>query len=464
MRYRHRKPEFITNVLPGFRFETPLYIKYLWFPFLVFVLVLLTNSIAVSDTAGPDIHRHATLDDLVAHARNYNPDIQTAKEAWHATRQNLGIASAYPDPQLMITYFPEPIETRLGPQDWNANLVQTIPFPGKLSKAGEIAQTELKLAGMALSKTIRDIVERIHKATIELNYLRRSLSILEDEMALFATVVETTENAYSQDRTAFVNVVKAQTRLSKLRKERLILYDLEIAQTTSLNRLMGRPVDAPIGKLMLKRFSSATMELEKMVEAAISSQEDIRMADLEIEKKAAGVDLARYGRLPDFKLGLFYAGIGSPDVAVPPPDAGDDALGIQLGVTLPLWSGKNNSRIQRAQAEMAAARTQKSVHTDNLRTRIRTLYFRMKNTEQVLNLYRESLLPKAETAIEASENWYLDDKLNFSDFIESQSLWYDFKQALMRTEANYQKDLAVLQRLIGPPLEDAANDMVNDMR
>ena len=55
-----------------------------------------------------------------------------------------------PDPQLTATYFPEPLQTRLGPQDWNVSFSQKIPFPGKLSKAGEVVRTEAQIARLRL--------------------------------------------------------------------------------------------------------------------------------------------------------------------------------------------------------------------------------------------------------------------------------------------------------------------------
>ena len=64
--------------------------------------------------------------------------------------ENYRVTTGYPDPQLMVTWFPEPIETRLGPQDWNAQISQMIPFPGKLSKAGELVAAEARIARLKL--------------------------------------------------------------------------------------------------------------------------------------------------------------------------------------------------------------------------------------------------------------------------------------------------------------------------
>ena len=75
-----------------------------------------------------------TVADLVTYAYLNNPSILSAKEAWKATVEKYRLKTGYPDPQLSMTYFPAPIETRLGPQDWNLTISQKIPFPGSMKR------------------------------------------------------------------------------------------------------------------------------------------------------------------------------------------------------------------------------------------------------------------------------------------------------------------------------------------
>ena len=81
------------------------------------------------------------IGDLLRYAYENNPSILAARQGWKATLENYRVATGYPDPQIMVTYFPEPIQTRLGPQDWNASISQIIPFPGKLRTASVLIPT-----------------------------------------------------------------------------------------------------------------------------------------------------------------------------------------------------------------------------------------------------------------------------------------------------------------------------------
>ncbi len=407
-----------------------------------------TVALDISDLEA-HIQSQIGIESLIAYASRKNPDIQAARALLLAKKETYHIDTAYPDPQLMVTYYPEPIETRLGPQDWNANLTQAIPYPGKLSTAGAMAKADIQIATLHLAKTIHDNALAIREAVIELVYIRNAIDILNEEAHLFNTVSKTTENVYAQDRAALVDVLRSQSRLSKLHQKTVLLKDLETSQSTRLNRLLGRLSDASIGTLSAFDSILPASDLDELYQLAVAHQEDILKANVEIAKRTNGVALARYGRLPDFKLGLFYAGVGTPDVRMPPSDAGDDAVGIQFGLTLPLWSKKNNSRIQKAQADVAVAKAAKTARVDDIMTRVRSTYYRIKNTQRTLEIYEDELLPQAQAAIDATETWFMDRKLRFSDFIDAQSLWYDAKLDLARIQADYQKDVARLLRLIG---------------
>ena len=113
-----------------------------------------------------------SIGDLVRYAYENNPSILEARESWNATIERFRLEKGYPDPRLTVTYFPEPIETRLGPQDWNATISQKIPFPGKLTKTGEIAKFDAEIARIKLDQAVRDVIVDIRESVSELSYVR----------------------------------------------------------------------------------------------------------------------------------------------------------------------------------------------------------------------------------------------------------------------------------------------------
>jgi cobalt-zinc-cadmium efflux system outer membrane protein len=392
------------------------------------------------------------LSDLVAQAYSHNPSIAQAREAWRATVENYRVTTGYPDPQLMVTWFPEPIETRLGPQDWNAQFSQMIPFPGKLSKAGELVDADARMARLKLDMAVKETVLAVRESYYELGYIRQARTVTGQNTSLLAHLRKIVETAHADNRATMTDVVKAQSQSGQLQYDALLLEELEQTEITRLNGLLNRAPDAAVGELETPVLVPLTADVDTIYGLAEANQEEILMAQVGIDKGDTKVSLARFQNMPDFKVGLFYAAIGQPDVAMPPEDAGRDAIGLQAGISIPLWFGRNNSRVDKAMAEKSAARAEKVVRVNAVRTKIRTLYFKARNAQRVINLYASDLVPRAARAMETAEVWYREGQSSFTDFIETQSVWYNFQLALARAKADYGINLAKLERMAGTRL------------
>ncbi|WP_035802882.1 TolC family protein [Deferrisoma camini] len=390
--------------------------------------------------------------DLVTYAYQTNPKIAAARQKWKSVVERYRVSTAYPDPQVMVTYFPEPIETRLGPQDWNAVLSQMIPFPGKLSKAGEVVEADARIARLELDKTVRDVIVALRESVHELLYIRRAKQVVAANRELLDHMRKVAETAHAGDRATFVDVAKAQSQRAQLEYDALLLEELEATERARLNALLNRAPGAELGPLPEIPFQPLAYSLDEIHELAAKRQEEIRIAEARVAKARAKLDLARYENRPDFKVGLFYAGVGEPDVANEPDDAGRDALGVQFGMTIPLWLGKNAGRTAAARAEIERARALKVARINDTDAAIRSVYFRLKNAERLVTLYRDELLPQAAQSLDVAETWFQEGEGSFSDFVETQSVYYNFQLSLARAEADYGKFLARLERLTATSL------------
>jgi cobalt-zinc-cadmium efflux system outer membrane protein len=393
-----------------------------------------------------------TVADLVSYAYRTNPSILSAKEAWKATVEKYRLAAGYPDPQFTATYFPEPIETRLGPQDWNMNLSQVIPFPGKLSKAGEVVQVEARIAKLDLDKAVRDVTVSIRESFYEFMYIRKAKLVTGENIQLLNHLRKIAETTYADDRATFFDVVKAQAQTGQLRYDAILLDELEMTEQTRLNGLLDRDPDAEFGRLEAGTLQSLAYSVQEIYRLAEDHQEEIQIAKTQVEKAETKVDLARYQNLPDFKVGVTYSAIGKPDVSNPPSDEGRNAYGVQFGLTVPLWFGKNKSRVGRARAEMEKAKAMTSLRINETQTKIRELFFRLENARRIMELYGKELLPQAAKSMEIAETWFRQGESSFSDFIETQAVWYNFQLAYARARADYGKYLARLEGLVGQNL------------
>ena len=410
----------------------------------------------VADQNVDDLESNVTLNRLIEHAIQSNTKIVEARETWKATIEGRRVATGLPDPQFMVTYYPEPIETRNGPQDWNATLSQAVPYPGKLIKAGQIVDKDSEVARLNLDKTIRDTATNVRIAFYELSYIREAQKVAAKNMKLIAHLRKVGETVYAKDQAALIDIVKAQSQEGQLQYDILLLNELEMTEVTNINSLLNRPPQADIGRLVLPAVKPPVYKLSELYDLAKLNQEEIKMMDSLVNKAEIKVGLAKDQRLPDFKVGVFYAEIGSPDDEPKPKDASDDAYGLQFGFTVPIWFGKNKSRINQALAEKSRAIAAKESQINDTHSNIHSIYFRLQNALRLITLYEDNLLPQAARSMEMAETLFREKQTGFSDFIEAQSTWYNFNLAVARATADYGKYLARLEKLIGHSITERA--------
>jgi outer membrane protein TolC len=251
-------------------------------------------------------------------------------------------------------------------------------------------------------------------------------------------------------------VVRAQSQTGQVRYDALLLEELEHAEIARLNALLDREPGAPVGNLEEEPVSPLLFGLEEIYTMAESHREEILLAEVMIEKASAGVELARNENRPEFKAGVLYSSIGDPDVASPPPNAGEDAFGVQFGVSIPLWLEKNRGRTARAHARLNEARADHKNQINDTKASIRRLYFQLSTAERTLRLYEDELLPQAAKSLTIAETWFREGQSSFSDFVEAQAVWYNFSLAVARARADYGKNLARLEKAVGRSLTHPA--------
>ncbi|ACN13171.1 putative metal ion efflux outer membrane family protein [Desulforapulum autotrophicum HRM2] len=424
------------------------------------------SSSAAEKESLPDIEKRLSgdteLSDLLTYAYLSNPSIVSSKKSWQIFIENYRIGKSYPDPQLMTTYFPSPIETRLGPQDWNLTLSQAFPFPGTLGLKGELLESDVQISKLKLDKTVKDIVTAVSSSFYELVYIQKAVEIAMANQKLNQELIQISQNAYAKDRALFYDVSKAQAQTAQIQYDLLLLDELESTEKTNLNTLLNRSPDAKIGRAKGLPTGDVVYSLDEIYNLAMLHQEDILIADETVKRSSASIRLTRFENLPSFKLGLFYAGIGDPDLANPPRDAGDDALGIQFGMNLPLWFSRNDSQKQKALAVKEMATADRAAMVNTTKARISRLWFRLQNSKRLIVLYEKELIPQGLTSIQTAETWFREGEAGFADFLELQATAYNFQLSLERAKADYGKALVQLEQLAGVILDRKKNTPLGD--
>jgi outer membrane protein TolC len=236
----------------------------------------------------------------------------------------------------------------------------------------------------------------------------------------------------------------------------LLLEEQETVERIRLNSLLGRAPETAVGPLTLPLVLPLAHSLEEILIYAGQGNAEIALARAAREKAEGEITSIRYRNLPELNLGVFVETIEEGAPGVMDAQTGTKAVGVTVGLTLPIWPAKiaGRSAVARAAAEQAAAELAARINETG--AAVSRQYFRLRNAERLISLYAEELIPRAAKDVETAETWFRNGRSSLSDLTETHSVWYNFQLALARAKADHGQYLAALEGLTGRSLTGAA--------
>ncbi len=395
---------------------------------------------AAADPFGTNLTLQAALD----YGLENNPQLQAAYHQWQGAVYNITVQKALPDPMLTYGYYFESVETKVGPQEQSFGLQQKFPGFGKLSAMKSIASDMADGAQQRYQREKLNLQFSIAQAYAELHYLHRGIEITQDRIQLIQDLEQVARTRYSAGA-SMASVLQAQVELGRLEDKLNSLKDMQHPRDAKLNALLNRPANAPLPISSTLPYRAVDpSRLEKNV--AHTSPELLELA-FKVEQGNHQLLLAKRQRLPDFTLGVMYIDTG--ETSGPVADSGKNPVIGTFGISLPVWFGKNHARIASAANLKNAARLMLENRAQTLEAELQQALFKLRNADRKINLYKESLIPKANQSLEVNRQGYEAGKMEFINLIDAERMLLEFELAHERALADHLIARAELGKLTG---------------
>ena len=390
------------------------------------------------------------LSDLITLAFNNNPSITIARSNWQAAVDEYPQATSWPDPSADFKWF-------LDSGNYEAQLMQMIPNPRQTSIKGSLALSWSEIARLNYEKTVRDVIVDVMRSYYELGYLERAAQIARENNELFAQVVEVANLDYAQGAIGASEKAVAESRLAQSSYELLLLQEQLYTEQANMRSLLGVSPEDHIGTADLPSADPVDLDLEQIRTQTRENRLELLMAGISVDTASDNVSLAQALASPDFSLGVMYesmagAPMGIDEMGDPLPSSRENNVALMFGITIPIWGGKNSSRIAQAEAQLDAVEADQARQVNQAMASADRIYYQIQNLSRLIELYQGTLIPQASQAVNLAQTWYESGESSFNDLIESRLVLGDFQLAGARAQADYLIALAELQRLTGVPV------------
>jgi cobalt-zinc-cadmium efflux system outer membrane protein len=418
------------------------------FSIILFVALILSPYLSASTET---MKAEVKLDEIVKEALEKNPLLRAAYQEWQAVLERVPQAKSLPDPMVSYSRFGSSIETRLGPQRNKISLSQSIPFFGKLSLKGKIAERGASVLKEQYNRARAEVILEVKISYYTLYWLDNVIQISQEEKEVLKRLARIAQKKYETGQANQQDVLKAQLEMSKVEDKILGLNQARKAAASELNALLDRSPDSPVGMAKEPEIYPFGEDVETLYQLAEKERPEMRKARRIIEMNEESLKLAKKNYYPDFKIMFDYVDIGGGTTGQ--IEDGRDSWMGSVGINIPIWRGKLHAAEAEAALHLKASQEKYAEVKNETLSRVRTLHFEAETAKDQISLYKYSLLPQAEQAFKASEVSYLAGKVDFLNLLDSERMVLMVKTGYHKAISDYGRSLARLERAVGKELK-----------
>ncbi len=384
-----------------------------------------------------------SVEQLVVEVQARNPSLQAASAAWRAATERYPQAVSLDEPMFEYMIGPQGVGRDNG-GGWMVQASQKIPWAGKRALRGSAASAEAD----AMKGDIGDVRLRLSEAARTAFYdyylARREMDVNASTRRLLTQFREIALNKYQVNQTTQQDVLQADVELATLERRRTELTRDERVAVARINTLLHRAVDHPLPPPPTKPAVADSLPSAESLQQAAESRPDLFAMQARIRTEQANLALAGKEYYPDVNLVAKYDGFMPEDMR--------PQVGMEFNV--PLQRGRRSAAMREASERLLQRRAEYQERLDQVRFEVQTAFDRAVQSEQVIRLFEEKILPATQRSVESAQSSYTSGKLDFLRLIDAERQVYTQQEMYYQAIADHHRRLAELERVVGGSLTE----------
>jgi len=328
---------------------------------------------------------------------------------------------------------------------------QRVPWFGKLRTRAEVAEAETEIARAQLAAVELATIEKVKRTYYELYFVQRALDITQADRELLLSLTKIAESKYRTGKVSQQDVLRAELEVSDLDNQLIRLRQRLDSGQARLARLIHVSPETPLRSMEKLPAGQIPGDLNWLYRQAIATRPELQAQLAAIERDWRAVELAALDYHPDVTLGASW--IDTTNAGLSAVANGRDAFLLGASVNLPIYRKRLDAGVREAEARaVSSVRVYDSLR-DQTQEEIKDLFVQANSQRDLLALFREDIIPKAEQTLKVSIPAYQVEQIDFLQLIDNWRQLLRFQIAYERLEAELRQTLATLERTLGgqPP-------------
>jgi outer membrane protein TolC len=391
-----------------------------------------------------------TLADVYGLAAERNPRIAAAAAAADASATIVTSAGLPPDPvfqvgamNLRLPGLEADMEASMAP---SIQLMQMVPFPGKLGLSERIARGTSEMSRANADEIAWTIRADVAIAFYDLYAADRQLEVMERTLRLLEDLESVARSMYGAGTGRQSDVLRANVEIARMEAEIARMAAMREVAAARLTGLLVLPPDTTLPSPILPELPAHVPERDTLRSWAEETRPIVHRARTAVERADAARDLARKELWPDLALGVQY---GQRDAGM-----GLERMGsLMVGFSLPVFAGSRQLRMRDEAAAMERMSVAELAETRaEVDARIGELLAELDRARTLIDLYEDTVIPQAEANVESSYISYRVGSVDFLTLVDARMTVNQYEQEYYGLLADYGVGVAELEAVVGREL------------
>ena len=402
---------------------------------IIFLLTLTASALTAQDD----------LNNYLKTAAENNPGLKARFSEYLAALEIVPQVKALPDPQVAFGYFIQPVETRVGPQQFKISASQMFPWMGTLKAKENLAVQAAKAKLEAFEEAKSKLFNEIRSTYFNTYFNHKAIDIAKENIEILNTFRKLANIKFESGLVSAVDEYRIEIEIGELENQLALLKDQQVVLEVMFNNLLNRDNHDPVITPDLLWNDNFPMTKQAALESISLSNHQLLSLDFQQAALQFRQEVASNMGKPSFKIGIDYTIIGKGDNNL----TGTDAFMFpNVGISIPLYRNKYKAMVQEVVYLAAAKENEKADKTNMLETLFENGWKEYLDADRRIDLFT-SQLNLAKKSARILETDYATGNKNFEEVLRMERKVLKFNLELEKARADKQAAIAFINYLIG---------------
>ncbi len=364
-----------------------------------------------------------------------------------AVRQRVGTASALPDPMFLMELRDVPVsDPTLSPANAGSaryQVRQQFPLGDKRGLRRGVAEADLAAADARRGATLAELRMKAKTAYSQYWYATQAHRVTEGVRSLISDLEQIARSRYGTGLVPQQDAIKAQTEVTAMRSELLMLTSERRQAAARLNGVLARAADAPLAEAEAPReIPARALDFATLTRTASERNPQLALQSAQLVGAERSAELVRANRWPDLTFGVagIQRGTRLTDYEV------------MVEVNIPWQRDVLRANENEAIAMQGAAEARRAAAVAQLQSELGQNWAALDALREQAAILRDTLLPQAQLTFDSALSAYQSGRVDFGTLLDAQRAIRRARLDLLKVELEQQMRLAEIERIVGEDL------------